>query len=112
MAAEILVPFITFATIFGVLYVFLTTRNKERLAMIEKGADPNIFAGKRSRWGIKIGLMSMGIATGILMGQMIGHFSIMDTEPAAVSMAFLWAGAGLVLDHFLAKKEAREEKNV
>jgi len=108
-AVEILVPMTVFACIFGVFYVFFTTRNKERLAMIDKGANPDIFAARRSRWGIKIGLMAMGIATGVLMGQMIAHFSIMDEEPATLSMIFLWAGAGLVLEHFLAKKE---EKNV
>jgi hypothetical protein len=32
-----------FALIFASLYVFWTTRNKERLALIEKGADPTPF---------------------------------------------------------------------
>ena len=110
MFVEILVPFIFFATVFGVLYTFLTTRNKERLAMIEKGADPKIFAQRRSRIGIKLGLLAMGIAIGVLMGQMIRHLTSMDEEPATFSMIFLWAGAGLVLEHFLAKKE--ESKDV
>jgi fucose 4-O-acetylase-like acetyltransferase len=108
MTVEILVPFIIFATIFGVLYTFLITRNKERLAMIEKGADPSIFAQRRSRIGLKIGLLSMGIAIGVLMGQMIAHLTSMQEEPATISMIFLWAGAGLVLEHFLAKKDANK----
>ena len=103
---EVLVPMTVFGSIFGVLYVFFTTRNKERLAMIEKGADPEIFAKRKSRMGIKIGLLSMGIALGILFGQMIGHFTIMDIEPAVASMIFLFAGLGLVVEHYLAKKEA------
>lgn len=53
MAVEILIPLIVFSTIFGVLYTFLTTRNKERLAMIEKGADPSVFYTQRKRLGIK-----------------------------------------------------------
>ncbi len=105
---EILIPMTVFATIFGVLYVFLTTRNKERMAMIEKGADPSIFAARRTRLGIKIGLLAMGVALGILMGQMITHLTSMDEEPATMSMIFLWAGAGLVLEHFLAKKESND----
>lgn len=110
MAVEILVPFIVFASIFGILYTFLITRNKERLAMIEKGADPSIFAQQRTRLGVKIGLLAMGIAIGVLMGQFIQHVSSMDTEPATFAMIFLWAGAGLVLEHYLAKKE--DAKNV
>lgn len=105
MAVEILIPLIVFSTIFGVLYTFLTTRNKERLAMIEKGADPSIFSTQRKRLGIKIGLLAMGIATGVLMGQFLAHLTTMDEEPATISMIFLWAGAGLVLEHYLAKKD-------
>lgn len=110
MFVEILIPFVFFATVFGVLYTFLITRNKERLAMIEKGADPSIFAQRRTRIGLKLGLLAMGIAIGVLMGQMIVHLTSMEKEPATFSMVFLWAGAGLVLEHFLAKKE--ENKGV
>ncbi|MFT5777910.1 MAG: uncharacterized membrane protein YjfL (UPF0719 family) [Crocinitomicaceae bacterium] len=105
MFVEILVPMTVFATIFGVLYVFLTTRNKERLAMIEKGADPAIISHQKTRLGIKIGLLAIGIAIGVLMGQMITHLSSMDEEAATLSMIFLWAGIGLVVEHFLAKKD-------
>ncbi|MDX2359570.1 MAG: hypothetical protein QNK23_02110 [Crocinitomicaceae bacterium] len=112
-AVEILVPMSVFACIFGVLYVFFTTRNKERLSMIEKGADPSLFAARRTRWGIKIGLTSIGIALGVLMSQMIVHLTTMDEGAATSSMILLWAGAGLVLEHFLSKKEQKEEqKNV
>ena len=31
-----------FAVVFGIFYLFYSTRNKERLALIEKGADLNI----------------------------------------------------------------------
>jgi len=105
MAVEILVPMSVFLCIFGVLYVFLTTRNKERLAMIEKGADPSVFAQRRTRVGIKLGLLAIGVALGILVGQMLMHFTSMDEEAAVMSMIFLFAGSGLVLDHFLAKKD-------
>ena len=85
--------------------MFLTTRNKERLAMIEKGADPSVFAQRRTRVGIKLGLLAIGVALGILVGQMLMHFTSMDEEAAVMSMIFLFAGSGLVLDHFLAKKD-------
>ena len=106
MIVEILVPMTVFATIFGVLYTFLMTRNKERLAMIEKGADASLFSRNYSRMGIKIGLLAVGVALGVLMGQLIAHTTSMDLEPATFSMIFLFAGLGLVVEHFLAKKEA------
>jgi len=106
MNLEVLIPISMFAAIFGVLYIFYMTRNKERLAMIEKGADPEIFAKRKSRNGVKLGLLAIGVAIGILTGQLIGHATVMDLEPAVASMIFLFAGTGLVVEHYLAKKEA------
>jgi hypothetical protein len=37
---EVLIPLILFGTLFGISYVFFTTRNKERLALIEKARMP------------------------------------------------------------------------
>lgn len=107
MAVEILVPLSFFLTMFGIIYVVFSTRNRERLAMIEKGVNPQDFVEGRKRFGIRIGLLSMGIATGILLGQLIAHTTKMDIEPATFSMIFLFGGLGLVVDHFLAKKDTK-----
>jgi uncharacterized membrane protein YfcA len=109
MQVEILVPIALFAGIFGILYVFYTTRNKERLAMIEKGADPSIFANRKKRIGIKLGLLAIGAAIGILIGQVLTSSTNMEEEVATISMILLFAGMGLVAEHFLAKREADKE---
>ena len=49
MGAEIFVPISMFAVIFGIVYLYLSTRNKERLALIEKGADATIFMSGKSK---------------------------------------------------------------
>ena len=108
---EALVPISMFAVLFGIMYIYFTTRNKERLAMIEKGVDAKLFTSKRNRAGIKLGLLGIGVAIGILMGQLIVHSTSMDEEPAVMSMIFLFAGAGLVIEHFLARKEAQKNIN-
>ena len=48
---ETLIAFIAlFATVFGIMYVHYTTRNKERMALIEKGADASLFnTGKEGK---------------------------------------------------------------
>ena len=43
MLEDVLVPISFFALVFAMLYVYLTTRNKERMAMIERGTDPGVF---------------------------------------------------------------------
>ena len=105
MNLEVLIPMTMFGAIFGVLYVFLTTRNKERLAMIEKGIDAKLLTGKKSRIGIKIGLLAIGVSIGILMGQVLTLNTNFPEEAAMPSMIFLFAGIGLVADHFISKKE-------
>ena len=40
---EVAVLAVIFGSIFGVFYLYFSTRNKERLALIEKGADASIF---------------------------------------------------------------------
>ena len=60
MAAAVLVPLIVFASLFGIIFVWLSTRNKERLALIEKGADASLFTVKRSHrnnYTLKIGML-------------------------------------------------------
>ena len=44
---EILIPISFFLAVFGVIYLFLSTRNKERLALIEKGADATARVAKK-----------------------------------------------------------------
>jgi hypothetical protein len=43
MGPQVLVPLSLFAMIFGIVYLIYSTRNRERLALIEKGVDASIF---------------------------------------------------------------------
>ncbi len=107
MQVEILVPLAFFALVFGSLYVYITTRNKERLALIEKGADPKLFktkdAGSAFRT-LKLGLFFIGIAIGIIGGYFLTE-SGMEEEPAYFSMIFLFGGIALTASYFLQKKQ-------
>ena len=55
---------------FGIAYYYLTTRSRERLALIEKGLAPSAFAQSRSYLPLLLllGVLSMGIAAGIAAG--------------------------------------------
>ena len=39
---EVVVLAVIFGTFFGIAYLYFSTRNKERMALIEKGADASI----------------------------------------------------------------------
>ena len=52
MTADFIIPVSLFAMIYGIVYIIV--RRKERLAMIEKGADPSLFEkGSRTPASLK-----------------------------------------------------------
>jgi len=111
---EGLVGFIAlFATLFGLYYVHITTRNKERMALIEKGADASLFnTGKEGQsslfnWNkltLKIGMLFMGVGLGIIAGSILESMQVMPDGPGYVSMVFLFGGLSLVLFYLIDRK--------
>jgi hypothetical protein len=111
---ETLIAFIAlFATVFGIMYVHYTTRNKERMALIEKGADASLFnTGKEGTkinfsWGkftLKIGMLFMGIALGIMAGAIMSYAGVLDEDANYPAMIFFFGGLSLVLFYVIDKK--------
>ncbi|MEQ8470300.1 MAG: DUF6249 domain-containing protein [Marinoscillum sp.] len=98
-----------FATIFGIAYVFLTTRNRERLALIEKGAEASMFERKGTKFSIakfilNIALLFVGIGMGIFSGAFLNDNMGLDYEIAVPSMIFIFGGIGLIAGFFVTRK--------
>lgn len=112
MAAAILIPISFFLVVFAITYLYFSTRNKERMALIEKGADASIFVkGKKERpapiWKIlilNIALLLMGIGAGIIIGGIVATTLNVDWDIAMPGSIFLMAGTGLLIGFFLTKK--------
>lgn len=111
MQEEILIPLIIFSSIFGVAYVYLTTRNKERLALIEKGADANLFySGKKKSFGsivLNLALLAIGIGIGVLVGAGLEQGG-MHGDVSYPASIFIFGGMGLVVSFFVNRKLDRE----
>ncbi len=111
----VLVGFIAlFATVFGIYYVSVTTRNRERMALIDKGADASLFnTGKEGQvslfsWNkltLKLGMLFMGIGFGIIAGAILESMDVMPNGPDYVSMIFLFGGLSLVLFYLIDRKK-------
>ena len=111
MGPEILIVGIIFGVIFGIFYLFISARNKERLALIDKGADASIFYGKDRRvtpmWKviiINLALLLMGIGLGIFIAAILSQVLNMDEEVAYPATIFLMAGVGLFSGFYFTKK--------
>jgi hypothetical protein len=111
---EAVIVFIAlFAAAFGIMYMHYTTRNKERLALIEKGADASLFnTGKEARkfsfnWNkftLKLGMLFMGVALGIIIGAILSEAGLLEEGANYTSMIFFFGGLGLVLYYIFDRK--------
>jgi hypothetical protein len=108
MNEEILIPLGFFAAVFGVFYVYLTTRNKERMALIEKDANAKLFQTNSEGTSTKqiifsIGFLAIGVGLGVLTGGILEEVGLHDSVAYPASI-FLFAGMGLVTSLIWFKK--------
>ena len=104
-----LTPVLVLGVIFGsiVMVVYLKIRKKERLALLEKGADASIFAEKpESSPSLKWGIFLIGLAIGLLIGNLLEAVTTMRPEIAYFSMIFLFGGLGLIIYYVKARKRS------
>ena len=104
----IFVPIGFFLALFAILYVYWTTRTKERLALIDKGADASIFKTEPSKYALlKWGIFLIGVAAGVISGYALSR--VVNAEVAFFTMIFFFGGIGLIVAYFtvnaLSKKD-------
>ncbi len=106
---SILVPIAMFAALFGIVYVIYQTRQKERLAMIEKGMSPNANEGKKSTSPVlKWGLLLAGVGIGLFVGNLLDQYTTLDSDVAYFGMTFLFGGGGLISYYLIQRKMKKD----
>lgn len=112
---EILIPISFFLAIFGIVYLYLSTRNKERLALIEKGADASIFMRGKTEtapiWKVLIlnlALLLMGVGVGVFIAMLLTEYTTLDEDAIYPAVIFFMAGASLFLGFKMTKNLDKE----
>ena len=105
----IFVPLAFFALIFGIVYL----RNKERMAMIERGMDPRLQidnAGSRN-YVLTAGMLMVGGGIGLFLAYIL-EWSLMlnDAEAIYFAMIAFFGGLGLLAAYVIEKKTAKREE--
>jgi FtsH-binding integral membrane protein len=111
MEESIFIVLIIFAALFGIVFVVAQARNRERMAMIEKGVNPQDFMTDRkpNSYGIlKWALLLVGVGFGLFIGSILEAYTSIQEEPAYFASALFFGGAGLYAAFTIAKKA--EEK--
>lgn len=111
MLAEILIPMSFFFAVFGVFYLYLSTRNRERLALIEKGVDASIFmpGGKGKSpfhkvFLLNFALLLMGIGVGTFIALLLTTYTSLNQEGIYPASIFTMAGVALFVGFNMTKK--------
>lgn len=116
MLEGILIPLAFFAMVFGIVYVIYTTRNRERMAMIEKGVDPSYFRSpireKKNNGSLvfKLGMFLAGVGIGFFAAYFLTELTNMQAPAAIFSMVFLFGGAALIAVYLIERKHKKEEE--
>lgn len=108
MDATILIPLSLFTAIFGIVYLYLSTRNKERLALIEKGADASIFSKNSNSFQkvilLNLGLLLIGIGIGVFIALILATYTSLKEGALYPASIFIMAGIALLVGFKITKK--------
>ncbi|OAD91510.1 hypothetical protein A7A78_03180 [Aequorivita soesokkakensis] len=115
MGVEFIIMPLFIGAFFGIFYLHYSTRNKERMALIEKGADASIFVKGKSHtapiWKVLIlnlALLLMGIGVGIFIASLLHYNMGVEQEVAYPGTIFLMAGIGLFAGFTMTKNLDKE----
>lgn len=102
---------IIFGTLFGIVYVAVSSRTRVRLALIEKGADASIFtsgpANKSNIFSIilvNLALLLFSVGIGIFLAAILHQSLNIDSEVAYPGTIFTVAGIGLFVGYRISSK--------
>lgn len=99
----VLVLVLVLLSIVAIFYLYITAKNRERMALIEKGMNPNL---ARSDFWLQVGIIAGGISAGLVVGDMMPHSSY------GPLIAIFFAGGGLVVYNLLRKPKMQKDNKI
>ncbi|MBC7401233.1 MAG: hypothetical protein H7289_14940 [Mucilaginibacter sp.] len=100
-----------FALIFGIVYL----RNREKMAMIERGMNPGVdFKPANRNFVLTWGCLLIGSGLGLFLAYILDNtlYFARDNENPALYFALIaiFGGAGLFVSYLIEKKDAKKEE--
>jgi hypothetical protein len=103
----IVIPVSFFLMVFAIVYITVTTQNRERMAMIEKGVDPKLFTREPKPVRIsayatfKWGLFMVGLAIGLFIAALLEQNTDLPEGPMYISMILVFGGLALIIAYLM-----------
>ncbi|WP_299436746.1 DUF6249 domain-containing protein [uncultured Aquimarina sp.] len=108
MDGNIIVPISFLVSVFGIIYIYITSKHRERIAMIKYGVSASQLTNKNRdlAQSLKYGMLLIGIAVGILVAYCINLFVLEKYHPVFYfSMTFLFGGISIIMNYKLEKRK-------
>ena len=117
MHEPFLIPIILFLSIAAVLIVWLTTRHRERITMVEKGLSSEDIKAMYARdvkrdplRSLKWGILFVFAGVAIVFGHILNNYMHVDGDGIIVGMVAVFLGAALLLYYNIASKKSKEQQ--
>ncbi len=94
--------------IVSLVYIITTSRNKEKMALLDKGLDPKEYMKDRYFLNAKkTGMVGLGIGIGFLSAVLVDEFVIPNIDNPGIypAMVLIFGGLSLLLFHRIYKNQ-------
>lgn len=113
MITDILIALGVFGSIFGIVYVAVTAKNRERLAMIAKDMNPFEHRKQRERPTntyaiLKWSLLIIGLGFGVFVGSVFDNYTSLPATAGYFGAILFFGGIGLLAAYLISKKKEIE----
>ncbi len=107
MITGIIINLGLFTAIVLSIYYSVRARNKERMALIEKGVDlSEIYKKKEKKHGFfKFGVILIGIGLGLVFGVLFSKIGLLPDVVSYFAMILLFGGLGVLVANYIATKK-------
>ncbi len=115
----VLIPIITFVGLFLLIFGIYYLRNKERMAMIERGMEPQTnFTKKQDNrsFSLTFGLLLIGAGLGLFIAYLLDYlvfssrFHYVDTTAIYFALIAIFGGLGLFISYLIESKSNQKKE--
>lgn len=103
---EVFIPIVAMVGTFTMIVLLRQFTNKERMMMIEKGADPSQFKLANKSGAVVFGTLAIGAGIGLMVANFLENSLQMD-KVVYPAMLFIFGGMGLIIGRKMADKDEK-----